>query len=72
MHPSEKWEWNIKRQLSARDTMKEMCTVVINDNIHDNYVDYSKIKTVIRDELSKYLSSQTGNKPMIISVIQEV
>ena len=26
----------------------------------------------IRDELSKYLSNQTGNKPMIISVLQEI
>ena len=42
------------------------------DNVHENYVDYSKIKNSIRDTLSKYLSSQTGNKPMIISVLQEI
>ena len=49
-----------------------MCTKIINDNVHDNYVDYSKIKNTIREELSRYLSSQTGNKPMIISVLQEI
>jgi len=54
------------------DTIKEMCTTIILENIHDNYVDYSKIKNSIREVLSKYLSSQTGNKPMIISVLQEI
>ena len=33
---------------------------------------YNKIKNTIRDELSKYLINQTGNKPMIITVIQEI
>ena len=54
------------------DNLKKMCLDIINNNTHDNYVDYSKIKNGIRDSLSKYLSSQTGNKPMIISVLQEI
>ena len=62
----------VKDSTELIDAMKEKCEAIIRDNIHDNYVDYSKIKTVIRDELSKYLSSQTGNKPMIISVLQEI
>lgn len=62
----------VKDSSELIDVMKEKCTEVINENIHDNYVDYSKIKTSIRDVLSKYLSSQTGNKPMIISVLQEI
>ena len=45
---------------------------VIQENVHDHYVDYTKIKNSIRDQLSKYLSNQTGNKPMIISVLQEI
>ena len=36
------------------------------------YIEYNKIKNTIRDELSKYLINQTGNKPMIITVIQEI
>lgn len=36
------------------------------------YIEYNKIKNGIRDELSKYLIEQTGNKPMIITVIQEI
>ena len=62
----------VKDSIELIDTLKEMCTNIINDNIHDNYVDYSKIKNTIREELSRYLSSQTGNKPMIISVLQEI
>ena len=62
----------VKDSTELIGAMKEKCEAIIMENIHDNYVDYSKIKTVIRDELSKYLSSQTGNKPMIISVLQEI
>ena len=52
--------------------MKEKCEAIIKENTHENYVDYSKIKTSIREVLGKYLSNQTGNKPMIISVLQEI
>lgn len=62
----------VKDSTELIDVMKEKCTTVIKENIHDGYVDYSKIKNSIRDVLSKYLSSQTGNKPMIISVLQEI
>ena len=45
---------------------------IILNNINNNMVEYAKIKTSIREELGKYLSIQTGNRPMIISVITEV
>ena len=62
----------VKDSTELIDTMKEMCKNIIQDNVHDNYVDYSKIKSSIRESLSKYLSNETGNKPMIISVLQEI
>jgi ribonuclease J len=62
----------VKDSVELIDNIKKMCLEIIQDNIHDNYVDYSKIKNTIRDQLSKYLSNQTGNKPMIISVLQEI
>ena len=62
----------VKDSTELIDNMKKMCEDIIRDNVHENYVDYSKIKNSIRDALSKYLSSQTGNKPMIISVLQEI
>ena len=52
--------------------IKDMCADIIVGNIHGNYIDYNKVKNLIRDNLSKYLAFQTGNKPMIISVIQEI
>ena len=52
--------------------MKRISLEVINENIADNYVEYNKIKMSIRERLSHYLYDETGCKPMIITVIQEV
>ena len=52
--------------------MKKISEEVILDNINDNVVDYSQIKTEIRSSLSNYLYEQTECKPMIIAVVQEV
>lgn len=62
----------VKDSTELIEQIKEICTKVILDNVHDNYVDYGKIKSGIRENLSKYLNGQTGNKPMIISVLQEI
>ncbi|MBE6161534.1 MAG: ribonuclease J [Firmicutes bacterium] len=52
--------------------IKKISEGIIERNITSNYVDYNKIKTEIRFELSKYLFDETGCKPMIIAVVQEV
>ena len=52
--------------------IKNISTTIIERNITDTYVEYNKIKTEIREELGKYLYSETECKPMIIAVIQEV
>lgn len=52
--------------------IKRISTEIIERNISPNYVDYNKIKTEIRDELSNYLYGETECKPMIIAVVQEV
>ena len=52
--------------------IKKMCLEIIVSNIHNNYIDYNKVKLLIRDNLSKFLLEEAGNKPMIISVIQEI
>ena len=62
----------VKDSTELIDNIKEICLKIIKDNTYDNYIDYSKIKNNIRDSLSKYLSNQTGNKPMIITVLQEI
>ena len=62
----------VKDSVQLIDDMKNICSSIILDNTHNGYVDYTKIKNTIRDELSKFLFEQAGNKPMIINVIQEV
>ena len=52
--------------------MRSISEEVITRNIVDKVVDYNKIKTEIRSELSNYLYEQTECKPMIIAVVQEV
>lgn len=45
---------------------------VIKEHTKTNYVDFSKIKTGIRDKVGKYFYEQTECKPMILIVIGEV
>jgi len=52
--------------------MKAISEEIITRNIVNGFVDYNKIKTEIRSELSTYLYDQTECKPMIIAVVQEV
>ena len=62
----------IKDSLEMIKEIKKISEGVIVRNISDNYVDFNKIKTEIRDELGEYLFQETECKPMIIAVIQEV
>lgn len=61
-----------KDSVELINEIKKICTQVILSNSHNGYIDYNKVKIMIRDNLSKYLLEETGNKPMIITVIQEV
>lgn len=62
----------VKDSTELINQIKEICTKLIVDNTKNNYIEYGKVKNIIRDELSKFLIIQTGNKPMIITVIQEI
>ena len=62
----------VKESSDLIEEMKRISLEVINENTSDNYVEYNKIKTGIRERLSNYLYEETGCKPMIITVIQEV
>ncbi len=63
----------VKDSYELLKEIKKLSTDIILMNTKDTrYVEYNKIKNTIRDELSKYLIEQTGNKPMIITVIQEI
>lgn len=62
----------IKDSKDMINEIKNISLEVITRNITDRYVEYTKIKTEIREELGKYLYNETECKPMIIAVIQEV
>lgn len=50
-----------------------ICMEVLNEVIVSNQkVDYQKVKNEIRDKLGLFFEKETGSKPMIITVIQEV
>lgn len=62
----------VKENAELIDEIKRISLEVINENISNNYVEYNKIKVGIRESLSHYLFEETGCKPMIITVVQEV
>ena len=62
----------VKDSQDLINSIKKMSSSIIVSNVHNNYIDYSKVKNTIRENLSKYLFEQTGNRPMIITVIQEI
>lgn len=47
-------------------------TEVINEFTKTNYIDYTKVKSGIRDRLGKYFYQETECKPMILVVTQEI
>ena len=62
----------VKESTDLIDEIKRISLEVINENRTSNYVEYNKIKLGIREKLSKYLFEETGCRPMIITVVQEV
>ena len=62
----------VKNNADIIEKIKEISLEVINNNTKDNYVEFNKIKTDIRDILGKFLYSETECKPMIITVINEI
>ena len=62
----------VKDSVELINQIKEISTKLILDNTKNNFIEYGKVKNIIRDELSKFLVGETGNKPMIITVIQEI
>ncbi len=62
----------VKENIDLIKETEKISLEIINENIKINYIDFNKIKLGIRDKLGKYLYKETGCKPMILIVIQEV
>ncbi len=54
------------------DQIKEISIATIDENIHNKYADYTKIRNDIREKISAFLYKETKCKPVILTVIQEV
>ena len=52
--------------------VKNISLNVINENIHNKYADYAKIRNEIREKVGAYLYKITQCKPVILTVIQEI
>jgi ribonuclease J len=62
----------VKESAEFIEEIKDISLKIITSNISNNYVDFNKIKTEIRDDLGKFLFSETECKPMIITIINEI
>lgn len=62
----------VKENAEFIEEIKNISLGIINSNISNNYVDFNKIKTEIRDDLGKFLYNETECKPMIITIINEI
>lgn len=62
----------VKENIDLIKEAEKISLEVIAENKKPNYVDFSKIKSGIRDKVGKYFYEQTGCKPMILIVIGEV
>ena len=62
----------VKENAEFIEEIKNISLGIINSNISNNYVDFNKIKTEIRDDLGRFLYSETECKPMIITIINEI
>ena len=64
----------VKDNLDVIEQSKELCKEIIEESIDitNKKVDFTYIKTEIRDRLGKLYYSIAGSKPMIITVVQEV
>ncbi|MDD2181548.1 MAG: ribonuclease J [Bacilli bacterium] len=62
----------VKENIDLIKEAERISLEVINENIKNNYVDFNKVKNGVRDKLGKHLYKETGCKPMILIVMQEV
>ena len=62
----------VKESQDLLEETKEICREVIENDIEDNKLDYTKVKNDIRTRLGNFFYNETESKPMIITVVQEV
>lgn len=62
----------VKDNIDLIKEARKISLEVIKSNIKPNYVDFTKIKSGIRDKVGSYFYNETECRPMILVVLQEV
>ena len=61
-----------KENMDLLEEIKTISIDTIESNIHNNYADYVKIRNEIREKIGAFLYKETGSKPVILTVVQEI
>ena len=61
-----------KENMDIIEEIKRLSIETIDENVHNKYADYVKIRNDIREKVGAYLYKVTECKPVILTVIQEI
>ena len=62
----------VREAEALMDQVKNLARNVLNECLDSNNFDWNDVKGQIKDALTRYISSKTGRKPMILPVIMEI
>ena len=62
----------VKDNAKLIEDIIKLSNTIVYENVNGNYLDYNKIKTLIREKLSTFLYKETECNPMIITVLNEI
>ena len=54
------------------DEAKRLVMRTLQEILRGRHVDHMRLKTRVRDDLSKFLYAKTGRKPMVLPVVMDV
>lgn len=62
----------VKDNAKLIEDIVKLASTILEENSNGNFLDYNKIKTLIREKLSTFLYKETECNPMIITVLNEI
>jgi len=62
----------VREAEALMEQVKALARNVLNECLDSNNFDWNDVKGQIKDALTRYISSKTGRKPMILPVIMEI
>ncbi len=62
----------VKENIDLITEASKMAEEILKNNTTSSYIDYTKVKNEIRDQIGKYFYQETEGKPIILIMMQEV